>query len=297
MTTLHLVQPTGGAAGAPIGVFDSGVGGLSVLRAIRDELPAEHLVYVADSGYAPYGDRPAGYIEGRTRRIAAFLVGSGAQALALACNTATVVAVASLRGWCPVPVVAIEPAIKPAALATRSGVVGVLATSQTLASDSVARLRERYGAEARILLQACPGLVEQVELGDLAGPETAALVAHYVEPLVAQGADTLVLGCTHYPFLAPLIRAVAGPGVTLIDPAAAVARQLARRLHAHRLEAHPHLPAQPPSAEHAPATPGSERFYTTGDVAQARRVMSTLWGRPVDVQALPDALPNTLPSM
>jgi glutamate racemase len=257
---------------APIGIFDSGVGGLSVLRAIRDELPAEDLIYVADSGYAPYGDRPAAYIVERTTQIARFLVGAGVKAIAVACNTATVVAVKSLRGWCPVPVVAIEPAIKPAAKLTRSGVVGVLATRQTLASANVARLCEQHGSAVRFVLQPCPGLVEQVESANLDGELTRALVLRYVGPLLAQGADTIVLGCTHYPFLGDLIRELAGPGVTVVDPSTAVARELARRLG---------------SARAVGDAVGGERFFSTAaDLAQAATVVSRLWGRDVRVEAL-----------
>jgi glutamate racemase len=257
---------------SPIGVFDSGVGGLSVLRAIRDELPAEDLVYVADSGYAPYGDRDSAYIVERTTQIARFLVGAGVKAIAVACNTATVVAVNRLREWCPVPVVAIEPAIKPAAKLTRTGVVGVLATRQTLASASVARLCEEFGNAVRFVLQPCPGLVEQVESANLDGARTRELVLRYVGPLLAQGADTIVLGCTHYPFLGDLIRELAGPRVSVVDPSTAVARELARRLGTARVVGD---------------AVGGERFFSSsGDLDQAAIVVSRLWGREVRVEAL-----------
>lgn len=258
-------------ASDPVGVFDSGVGGLSVLREIRRALPHEDLVYVADSGHAPYGDQPTEFIEGRASAVVNFLLASGVKAITIACNTATVVAVEKLRAWSPVPIVAIEPAIKPAAAHTRSGVVGVLATSQTLASPSVARLCALYGKDARILLQACPGFVEQVEQAQLDGEATRELVQRYVSPLVAEGADTLVLGCTHYPFLAPVIRDVAGPAVHVIDPAAAVARELARRLDAQGLRA---------GTGHA----GTTTFFTSGPLAHARFVMPKLWGSAIDIQ-------------
>lgn len=261
---------------APVGVFDSGVGGLSVLRAIRQALPAEQLLYVADSGYAPYGDRHVEFIEERATLLTEFLLESGAKAIVVACNTATVVAIKKLRAWCPVPIVAMEPAIKPAAGLTRTGVVGVLATSQTLASPNVERLCAAHGSQVKILLQACPGLVEQVEQGDLAGPATRALLVRYIAPLLEAGADTLVLGCTHYPFLEPLIREVAGPGVTIVDPAAAVARELVRRL----------------GDNHAPALPGHgahERFFSSASPEQASAVMSALWGSRVQVERLTPA--------
>ena len=204
---------------AAIGVFDSGVGGLSVLREVRAALPAEDLLYVADSGAAPYGERPAEFIVERARAIVEFFFERQTKAIVVACNTATAVAIQSLRSRYPVPMIAIEPAVKPAAEQSRSGVIGILATSQTLASENFLRLAEKYGRGVRVLTQACPGLVEQVEKGDLQGDKTREMVAGYLAPLLAAGADTIVLGCTHYPFLISLIRAAAGPGVALIDPA------------------------------------------------------------------------------
>lgn len=264
-------------ATAPLGVFDSGLGGLSVLRAIHQALPGEDLLYVADSGHAPYGDRDATYIIERSMAMVDFLVGQGAKAVVVACNTATVVAVSELRqriqAHAHIPIVALEPAIKPAAALTRSGVVGVLATTRTVHSPSVARLCAQFGQGVDIRLQACPGLVTQVERGELDTPATRELVQTYVQPLVDAGADTLVLGCTHYPFLAPLIREVAGLGVTLVESSAAVARELTRRTEDRR---HP---------QHASRT-GEVRFFTTDGVAQASLRMSTLWGQAVQVQAV-----------
>jgi glutamate racemase len=262
----------------PIGVFDSGVGGLSVLREIRRLLPLEDLLYVADSGHAPYGDRSAAFIEARSLAIVDFLIGHKVKAIVVACNTASGVAIVPMRAHSPVPVIAMEPAVKPAAVHTRSGVIGVLATSQTLASDSVSRLIAAHGQGLRVLLQACPGLVEQVESGALTGDKTEALLRHYIEPLLAQGADTLVLGCTHYPFLIPAIRAIVGPDVTVIDPAPAVAQQLKRRLLADRL-------ARDDAA--GLSQPGTEQFWTSGALAQARRVLPLLWGRAVSLKGLP----------
>jgi glutamate racemase len=212
-------------------MFDSGVGGLSVLREVRAELPWEDIWYVADSKHAPYGDKPAASIERRAVAIAEFLVGQGAKALVVACNTATGVAVDVLRQRFAVPIIGIEPAIKPAVALTRSGVIGVLATSQTLASRKFERLVETVRGQAEILAQPCPGLVEHVEQGT-APAETRRLVEQYLTPLLARGADTLVLGCTHYPFVGDVIRAVAGPDVAIIDPAGAVAKEVRRRLDA-----------------------------------------------------------------
>ena len=258
-----------------IGVFDSGVGGLSVLREIRQALPDEDLAYVADSGAAPYGDRPAAFIAARAESIAGFLIGEGAKAIVVACNTATAVAVRALRSTFTVPIVAIEPAVKPASEASTSGVIGILATSQTLASASFSRLAERYGTNTRILLQPCPGLVEQIERGELDGSTTRTLVERYVQPLVEQGADTIVLGCTHYPFVRPLIASVAGPGVSLLDPAVAVARQLQRRLTECAL------------LSEKTGQQGGERFWTTGIPAHVEPVVGQLWGTDVRVHALP----------
>jgi glutamate racemase len=261
-------------ADAAIGVFDSGVGGLSVLREVRAALPAEHLLYVADSGAAPYGERPAEFILERAQAIVEFFLEHDSKAIVVACNTATAVAIQSLRSQYLVPMIAIEPAVKPAAAQSRSGVIGILATSQTLASESFSRLTQRYGRDVRVLTQACPGLVEQVEKGELHSAATQALVADYLAPLLAQGADTIVLGCTHYPFLLSLIVAAAGPGITVIDPAHAVARELRRRLEAAGLLC-------------LRGSPGTERFWSSGATQKVATVMAKLWGEKIAVQRLP----------
>ena len=257
----------------PIGVFDSGVGGLSVLYAIRRELPDENLLYAADSGNAPYGDRDADFIKNRALLMTRFLLAQGAKTIVVACNTATVVAVSELRSWCPVPVVAMEPAIKPAAQMTRSGIVGVLATRQTLSSPSVARLCEAHGDSVKFLLQACPGLVEKVERAELTSEATRALLVGYLSPLLAAGADTLVLGCTHYPFLIPLIQEIAGPEVLIIDPAVAVSREVARRLV-------PNLNFMSRSR------PVTTRFFSSSPLDEAQAAISALWGERVTVHAI-----------
>ena len=268
----------GEARGAPgggrraIGVFDSGVGGLSVLREIRRTLPAEELLYVADSGHAPYGERSIEFISDRVRAIGGFFQQAGVKAIVVACNTASAVAVQALRAQFDGPVVAIEPAIKPAAQRTRSGVVGVLATRRTVASASVARLVGAHGQDVRVLLQACPGWAELVERHELTGERAEALVERHVTPLLAQGADTLVLGCTHYPFLRAVIERLVGPQVEVIDPAPAVARQLALRVG---------------RCVDGAALVGAERFWTSGSVQQVRAVISALWGRPAQVLGLP----------
>lgn len=258
---------------APVGIFDSGVGGLSVLRHIRRALPQESLLYCADSRHAPYGSKTPEAIRERSRKLTQFLLEQGAKAIVVACNTATAAAAASLRAQFDVPVVAMEPAVKPAAAATRSGVIGVLATVGTLQSAQFAALLENYGQGVRVVTQACHGLVECVERGELETASTRALLESYVTPLLAEGADTLVLGCTHYPFVRGLIQEIAGPGVTLVDTGAAVARQLARRLQESGLSAGPGA-----SGEH---------FWTSGELVQAREIMPRLWGGPVRVDALP----------
>lgn len=260
----------------PIGVFDSGVGGLSVLREIRRELPGEELLYVADSGYAPYGDVPEQLIEARAVAVIEFLLGRQAKAIVVACNTITGVAIRALRVRFAVPIVGMEPAVKPAVSATRSGVVGVLATTRTLSSENFRRLRERFGTDVEIVVQPCPGLADRVEAGDLTGAETRALVERYVQPLRERGVDTIVLGCTHYPFLAGLIQSAAGQEASIIDPAAAVARELGRRLEELGLAA-------------ARTKLGKERFWSSDAPARAQAIISRLWQTEVEVLALPIA--------
>lgn len=262
-------------ADAPIGVFDSGVGGLSVLREIRRELPGEDLLYVADSGHAPYGDKSPEAIEARAAAISRFLIGEGAKAVVVACNTATGAAARLLRARYPVPIVAMEPAVKPAVELTLSGVVGVLATRRTLASDTFSDLLGRVGGAAEVLLQPCPGLVEQVEAGDLDGDATRALLRDYLGPLIERGVDTIVLGCTHYPHLKPLIGELAGPGVAVLDSGAAVARQVRRRLESAGLLA-------------AEGRRGSERFWTSGCPVATRALVVRLWESEVRLEPLPE---------
>ena len=222
---------------APIGIFDSGVGGLSVLRHIRAQLPQEHLMYFADSGFAPYGDKPEAVVVERVLAIGSFLVEQKAKAIVVACNTATVAAIARLRERFPgMPIVGVEPGLKPAAAATRSGTVGVLATERTLSGTKFLQLRDQISeaSGARFLLQPCHGLADQIEFGELASEETDALLSRYILPLLEGGADTLVLGCTHYPLVQASIEKIivraTERAVTLIDTGDAVARQLARLL-------------------------------------------------------------------
>jgi glutamate racemase len=218
------------ALSAPIGVYDSGIGGLSVLRALREKLPGESFIYVADNANAPYGDRTPKFIESRAKQITDFLVQRGVKALVLACNTASVLAADHLRRQHLLPIVAMEPAIKPATQITMTKVVLVLATTNTIQSESVARLCRAYGRDVRIILQACPGLADQVERGQFSSALTRRLLEEFIQPGIAAGADTIVLGCTHYAFLANEIALIAGSFVTIVEPSDAIARQLVRVL-------------------------------------------------------------------
>ncbi|MDF9618727.1 glutamate racemase [Pseudomonas entomophila] len=259
---------------APIGVMDSGVGGLSVLAEIQRLLPNETLLYVADSGHVPYGEKTPDYIRQRLRHIAGFLREQGAKAMVLACNTATVATVADLRALYPDwPLVGMEPAVKPAAAATRSGVVGVLATTGTLQSAKFAALLDRFASDVRVITQPCPGLVECIEAGDLSSPALRQLLAGYVQPLLAQGCDTLILGCTHYPFLRPMLADMVPADVAIIDTGAAVARQLQRLLGERDLL------AEGPARETA--------FWTSADPQSLKKILPLLWMQSDRVQSLP----------
>ena len=258
---------------APIGVFDSGVGGLSVLRAARAELPQENFIYFADSGYAPYGDKSDAYVTERSERIGAWFVAQGAKAIVVACNTATAIAVQTLRRNFAIPIVGVEPGLKPALTMTRTGKIGVLATAATLASQRYRNLLARVQRDApavEFIEQVGAGWVELVERGELTSPHTQRTIANVVEPLVALGCDTLVLGCTHYPFLAPAIQ-IAAPNATIIDTAPAIARELARR-----------IAAQPS------ITPGALRLATSGDTQRAAQVVAAMLGASMAFEAVPD---------
>ena len=259
---------------APVGVMDSGVGGLSVLAEIQRLLPNESLLYVADSGHVPYGEKSPDYIRQRLRHIAGFFQAQGAKAMVLACNTATVAAVADLRElYADWPLVGMEPAVKPAAAATRSGVVGVLATTGTLQSAKFAALLDRFASDVRVVTQPCPGLVERIEAGDLSSAQLRQLLLGYVRPLLAAGCDTLILGCTHYPFLRPLLAEMVPAELAIIDTGAAVARQLQRLLVARELLAE------------GPAR--ATEFWSSADPDGLQRVLPLLWTSTASVQRFP----------
>ncbi len=220
----------------PIGVFDSGVGGLSILEALRHLLPAEDVLYFADQAHVPYGPRSLEEVGRFSLGVARFLLASDAKLIVVACNTASAAALKGLRESLPqVPFVGMEPAVKPAAGVTRSGHIGVLATPVTFQGQLFASLVERYGEGLDIHPATAPGLVERIESGDLTSQSTRKILADAVEPLLEAGIDTLVLGCTHYPFIIPLLEEIAGPGVEVINPAPAVARQTRRLLESDDL--------------------------------------------------------------
>jgi glutamate racemase len=212
-----------------LGLFDSGVGGLSVMREVMRQAPAQPIIYLADQANAPYGQRSLAEIRGLAEAITRFLLREGAQVIVIACNTASAAALRSLRERFPeVPFVGMEPAIKPAAERTRAGHVGVIATEATFQGELFASLVDRFAAGTTVHTQACPALVPLVEAGELDSERTRAALQGYLAPLLEAGIDELVLGCTHYPFLRPLIEQVVGAGVEVVDPAPAVARQAIR---------------------------------------------------------------------
>ncbi len=257
----------------PIGILDSGFGGLSVLRAIRGELPHEYCIYAADCAFAPWGDRTDAFINERVDLVVKFLLAKNIKALVLACNTATAVSAARLREVLSIPVVGIEPAVLPAVRQTANGVVGILATKKTIASAKYAKLKKQAQewagkngkAPVEILDCPCPGLMECVEAGAFEADYTKALITRYVKPLVAEGADILALGCTHYPFLAKALQEIAGPGVKLCDPAPAVARQLRRRL------------AECGALAPESASPTDFEFFVSGCDADRQTLLERLW--------------------
>ncbi|WP_036302188.1 glutamate racemase [Methylotenera sp. L2L1] len=257
----------------PIAVFDSGVGGISVLQHIHALLPSEQLLYVADSLHAPYGNKSPEEIQSRCIALTDFLIAKNAKAIVVACNTATAAAINMMREKYPLPIIGMEPAVKPAATASRNGIIGVLATTGTLKSAQFAGLLESYGRNVKVVTQACVGLVECVERGELQADNTLQLVKKYCQPLLDEGADTIVLGCTHYPFVRPLIERVVGEHITLIDTGAAVAKQLQKRLIELDL-----LSTSPGLA--------SVKFWTNSQDLEAEQVIEALWRQKAEVNFL-----------
>ncbi len=239
----------------PIGVFDSGIGGLSVANALSGCLPNESLIYFADTGRVPYGPRSRKEITDFSVEITQFLLDHKCKMIVVACNTATAAALESLRKqWPEIPFVGMEPAVKPAAEATRSGKVGVLATLSTIRSERYAELMLRYAANVRVFENPCIGLVPLIEAGKINDPETIRQLEEILTPMLREQVDTFVLGCTHYPFLLPFIKDIVPADCKIIDPAPAVARQVARRLENLSLAA-------------APDHQAEYQFYRSGQVA------------------------------
>jgi glutamate racemase len=260
-------QPIGDSSYLPIGIFDSGVGGISVLKHIHALLPRESLLYYADSKHAPYGGKTEAQIRNRVYAISKFLLTHGCKALVIACNTATAHAAQSLRdkyAFLDIPIIGMEPAVKPAAAASKNGIIGVLATVGTLKSAQFAALLEAYGRDVKVVTQGCVGLVECIEQGKLDAPETKALIRQYTAPLLAEGADTIVLGCTHYPFVKSVIQEIVGEYVTLIDTGAAVAKRLQSQLAERNLL-------------NTESKKGEVKFWTNSTAENAMEVIEQLW--------------------
>ncbi|CAN7286659.1 glutamate racemase [Trinickia sp. LjRoot230] len=274
MTTNHHAAAATDAASAPVGIFDSGLGGLSVLRAVRAQLPNEALLYAADSAHAPYGPRDNAFIIERTLTVGEWLVSEGVKVLVVACNTATAGSIAVLRDQLPIPVIGVEPGIKPAALQSKTRVAGVLATQATLGSERFRQLLARHAADCQFICQPGHGLVDAIERCDIDSPEVIALLTRYIEPMLEAGADTLVLGCTHYPFLDAAIRRIAGDRLALVDTSVAIARQLERVLDTNGL--------------HAPtfATPAALRLCSTNEGTHLRQLVSALLGLELPVERI-----------
>lgn len=212
-----------------IGVFDSGVGGLSILREIRKLLPKQDILYFADQDHVPYGPRLMDEVRTFAEGISRFLIQKGSKLIVVACNTASAAALHHLRTTFPqTPFVGMEPAVKPAALSSRTQRVGVLATPATFQGELFASVVERFAQGVEVIEKTLPGLVEKVEQLDLDGPETRAIISEAIFPLLDLGIDTLVLACTHYPFVVPIIQEIAGADIQVIDPAPAIARQTER---------------------------------------------------------------------
>jgi glutamate racemase len=221
----------------PIGVFDSGVGGLTVLKEIARQFPNEDIIYLADQAHVPYGNRELEEIQRFSVEITEYFIEQGAKLIVVACNTASAAALYYLREKFPhIPFVGMEPAVKPAAETTDSGVVGVLATHATFQGELYSSVVERFAKDVKLIQDPCIGLVAEIEKGNLDGKETRKILENALKPMMKAGIDTIVLGCTHYPFVFPLIEDIVGPDVRLIDPALAIARQVGRLLESYDLE-------------------------------------------------------------
>jgi glutamate racemase len=259
---------------SPIGIFDSGVGGLSVLKVVRAQMPEESVIYLGDQGHVPYGPRPLEEVQAFSEEITRFLLSKGAKLIVVACNAASAAALQYLRRTFPaISFVGMEPAVKPAAEYSKSGGVGVLATPATFQGALYASVVERFAQGVTVLQDVCPGLVGQIEKGELDAPKTESILRVALEPMLEKGIDTVVLGCTHYPFVIPLIERIVGENVRVIDPAPAVARQAGRLLEAAGNR-------QPAGKKAAVA------YYTTAEAESMQKLLPKLLGEDGTVESL-----------
>ncbi|WP_210560420.1 glutamate racemase [Psychrosphaera aestuarii] len=249
----------------PIGIFDSGVGGLSIAKDIHALMPNENLIYVADQAYAPYGSKSPQQIQQRCQSITQFLIEKNCKAIVVACNTATVNAISFLREQYSLPIIGVEPGIKPAALNSRSGIIGVLATEQTIQSAAFSSLINRFKQHVKVEVQACPKMVELVEANNLLSDEALSIVAEYISPLLEKGADQIALGCTHYVFLEPLISKVINDRAEIVNTASPVAAQVQRRLLEKNLLS---------NAKHK----GNVTLFSSSASEQNINLLNQLWG-------------------
>ena len=261
------------SSSCPIGVFDSGVGGLSILSKIHHLMPSEELIYLADSHHAPYGQKDVDYIQARCLSIMDFFQSQNVKAVVVACNTATAAAVSMLRERYSMPIVGMEPALKPAVAESRSGVVGVLATSGTIDSEKFIDLTSQYAEHVELITTACPGLVELIEGMVSDKPELVRLLEKYTQLFRANGGDTLVLGCTHYSLITELIVEVVGSQVKVVDTGDAVAKELQRRLQANNVVA-------------SAGPKNSVTFFSSGNLDTQSELISHYWGNSVEVRAI-----------
>lgn len=256
-----------------IGIFDSGIGGLSIAKCIHTQMPHESLIYVADTRYAPYGDKSTAFIQQRVHQIADWFVEQKVKAIVIACNTATVNAIASLRESIAIPIIGVEPAIKPAAAQSKTKKVGILVTRATANNARFLALINQFKNGSEILVQPCPGLVELIEHGQKDSPACQQLLQQYLQPLLLQKVDTIVLGCTHYPLVIDDIRQFCGPSITIMETAQPVTEQLARKLNAHQLNAD--------KGQH-----GSLLFYSSLPAHNQQALFAKFWPSPVPVHQL-----------
>ncbi|MGV2871651.1 glutamate racemase [Colwellia sp. E150_009] len=262
-----------------IGIFDSGVGGLSIAEAINELLPEENLVYFADIGFSPYGNKSTKIIKKRSKEIVKFLISQNCKLVVVACNTATVNSISNLRAETSIPIIGVEPAIKPAALQSKTGIIGVLATKQTIASRSFQNLRDKYSEKVSIKTKACPKFVTLVESLNHNSEQARTTAEQYIQPLLSQNCDQIVLGCTHFSFLKTTIENIVGLNVNIIDTAVPVAKEVKNKLQSNNLE-------------NTENTKGIVEFWVSGNSAQASESINELWEKDVKVSSIQQITPT-----